>query len=290
MADDKKISELTSASSLGFSDLIPVVTNMDSAPTTKFIQYGKVGAVISGCPNNLVMIGSNGNNAVDSGIALSGSFFPGASIPIDSTLTRNSGSLTLASVGVSGSYNQVQTDSFGRVTSGSFKQISSQFFLSPLNGVPSLTQGATASKIQMPTNKQNIEYASFLASGSPSYFEWSFSLPSDYNGGALTPVFTWFTTASAVSGSNVVWGLQGRAYGDGDNLDSAWGSAQEIMDTTTSASYINRISASASPVILSGSPAAGQLAQIRAYRKGIAPDNLSATAFLVGVQVNYTRI
>lgn len=168
--------------------------------------------------------------------------------------------------------------------------IASQILLSGGGIIPSTTNGcASATKVEMATNKQNFMWPSF-ADGTKLYGEWTMVvLPADYDGGTVTAKFIW--TANSASTNPVVWGLQGRAYADGDTIDQAWGTAVEVADANQSAFYKTSISAASAAITLAGTPAAGKMAQFRAYRDPtLAGDTLAAAALLVGVSLTYTRL
>ena len=87
----------------------------------------------------------------------------------------------------------------------------------------------------------------------------------------------------------MLWGLQGRAYADGDVLDATWGTIQTAVDTggATSAVYISPATAA---ITIAGAPAAGQLVQLRIKRDPTdASDTLAVTADLLGVMLTFTR-
>lgn len=150
----------------------------------------------------------------------------------------------------------------------------------------SITSGASAiSQIETTTNKVNTFVADFLQSVQ-SYVEFDLPLPADYNGGTVTAVIYWM--ANSASTNSVVWGLQGRAYADGNALDQAFGTAQEVTDANNGTNDVN-ISAATAAITLAGAPAAGQHAQFRLYRLGSGSDNLAATARFLEVRITYTR-
>jgi hypothetical protein len=112
-------------------------------------------------------------------------------------------------------------------------------------------------------------------------------MPSDYNGGTITAVFYW--AAGDASTNSVEWGLAARAYADGDALDQAFGTAQEVTDANQANDDVN-ISAATPAITIGGTPAAGNYVQFRAYRNPAdANDTLAATAELLAIRITYTR-
>jgi hypothetical protein len=111
-------------------------------------------------------------------------------------------------------------------------------------------------------------------------------MPSDYNGGTVTAVFYWTTD---IASGDVVWGMSGRAFNDGDVFDQAFGAVQTVTDSSNGAGDVN-ISAATAAITLAGTPAAGSYVQFKAERQGGAGgDTLAGEADLLQVRITYTR-
>ena len=167
-----------------------------------------------------------------------------------------------------------------------YSQVGAQFWLSAGGSILSTTNGAPLTPEELTTNKINIITRDF-DKDTIEYTEWLFTLPSDYDGSTFTSRFYW--KHPVATAYNVIWGLQGRAYTNGDALDQALGTAQEVTDIggTTDDLYL---SDATSAITVAGSPAGGQLVTFRAYRKASdGSDTLNVDAQLVGILVNYTR-
>jgi hypothetical protein len=166
--------------------------------------------------------------------------------------------------------------------------VSSQIILFGASATLDTTTGATAgSKIEMATNKQNLNNYPSFPNGSKTYVEWDFVLPGDWvASGTFTAEFFW--TANSASTNSVVWGIQGRAYASGDAIDQAWGSAVEVTSANTAA-YGDIKSSATAAVTLAGTVAGGNSVRIRAYRLGSGADNLAVAALLKCVRLNYSR-
>jgi hypothetical protein len=153
---------------------------------------------------------------------------------------------------------------------------------------PSATNGCSTNiKGELSTNKVNGYYLEFDPTNI-EYAEVTLAMPSDWNAGTITATFYW-KHPTTTTNFDAVWALQGRAYGDNVALDQAMGTVQEVTDTggTTSNLYI---SSATSAITLAGSPAAGQLVQIRIYRNATSgSDTLAVDSHLIGVMINYTR-
>jgi len=139
----------------------------------------------------------------------------------------------------------------------------------------------------MTTNDVDIQAAAFDAAAD-EFMQWTIAMPSDYDGGTVTAVFYW--TANSTSTNSVVWGLQGRSYGDDEAFDQVWGTAQTVTDANKSTARDLNITAATSAITLAGTPAASELAQFRAYRNADdGADDLAVDAELIGVMVTFTR-
>lgn len=167
--------------------------------------------------------------------------------------------------------------------------ISSQIILFGASATIDTTSGATAgSKIEMATNKQNLNNYPSFPNGSKTYVEWDFVLPGDWvTSGTFTAEFFW--TANSASTNSVVWGIQGRAYAAGDAIDQAWGTAVEVTSANVAAYYDLKSSATGAVTLAGTTPTGGQSVRIRAYRLGSGADNLAVAALLKLVRVTYTR-
>lgn len=164
-----------------------------------------------------------------------------------------------------------------------------QLYLSAAGMWPSTTSGmADNTKVESATNKQNLYFLDASDSSSKLYCEATIGMPSDWDGGTVTAQFIWL--ANSTSTNAVVWGLQGRSYGDAETLDQAFGTAQEVSDANGSTANQVRISSATSAITLAGTPAAGELVHFRAYRDSAnGSDTLAATARLIGIILSYTR-
>ena len=163
-----------------------------------------------------------------------------------------------------------------------------QIFLSSAGMWPSGTAGCGAvTKAEYTTNKVNMYYLPF-DKDTDEYAECTFVAPSDYNGGTITMAFFW-THPATTTKFDVVWAGQGRAYANSDAIDQAMGTAVTVTDTggTTNDVFIT---SATSAITLAGSPAAGQLIQIRVYRDADAVgDTMAVDAQLLGVMLTFTR-
>ena len=170
-------------------------------------------------------------------------------------------------------------------------QVAAHIFLSGASGVPSTTSGCTPpAKINFASNGQDLMLPAFSETAK-QYIQWTLPyLPDDYGGGTMTAKIIW--TASTASANSVVWGVAARAYADGDAIDGAWGTAQEVTDAFAppSTNWAARVTSATAAITIANSPAAGKVCQFRAYRDGAAgADTYGLPSYLIGVGLTYTR-
>lgn len=149
---------------------------------------------------------------------------------------------------------------------------------------PTTTAGcASVATVESTTNKINYKVLDFDASTDENAFI-VFSMPDSWDGGTITAKFIWTTAASS---GDVIWGIKGRSFANDDAIDQAYGTAQTVTDTFIAAGDIH-ITSATSAVTLAGSPAGGQLVQLKIYRDADAGgDTLNGDARLIAVQLEY---
>lgn len=158
---------------------------------------------------------------------------------------------------------------------------------------PSVTSGcadlAVVSSVASPNDRPNVRSLDFDA-GAIEYAEFSISMPKKWNRGTITVAFRWShdVIASSPTLAGVVWGAQAVAIGNGDSLDSAFGTAQEVTDAggVADAFYITSETAA---ITIAGTPQAEDEVFFRIYRKATdGSDTLDIDARLHGVVVYVT--
>ncbi len=161
-----------------------------------------------------------------------------------------------------------------------------EIFLTAAGGWPSTTLGSAAN-VQTEYGSNDVDLFSLdFDEDADEFAQWTVWMPDDWDAGTITAKFSW--TAATGSG-DVIWGLQGISYADSDPIDVAWGTGQTVTDTLLTAADIH-YSPTTTAITLAGSPAAGELIQLRVYRDAdVGGDTLTADARLLGVKVFYTR-
>ena len=108
----------------------------------------------------------------------------------------------------------------------------------------------------------------------------------DYNLGPMRTKFYW--TATGVTAGNVVWGLQCRALGDSELLNSGFAGGVEVIDSSFAGGTGIYISTGAT-FTPSGNLAVEDMYYFRAYRNAAsASDTLPMNARLLGIAIQYT--
>jgi hypothetical protein len=221
----------------------------------------------------------------------------GAAPSINTLMLKNTGQIQLPQYTTTTSFTGTAAgvlafDSSGNVltiaTPGGGSAVTGQIILTAGGGWPSITSGANPPILaQTATNQVNFYYIGFPDGATTTFANWAMPMPSDYNGGTITAVFYW--AAGTASTNSVRWGLAARAYADGDVLDAAFGTQQQVTDANQANDDVN-ISAATPAITIGGTPAAGNFVQFRANRNPAdAADNLAATAELLSIRITYTR-
>lgn len=164
--------------------------------------------------------------------------------------------------------------------------IGRQSFAVPAGGmIPRATNGAAPARIELATNKVMVDTLNFDAA-TAEYAQFSVAMPKSWNAGAFRAKFYWsHPTASLAFG--VVWGIRALARGDGEALDTAFGTAVTVSDTGgfPDGEYISTTTLDFTPA---GSPAGEQDVYFEIYRDATAgADNLAVDARLHKVLITY---
>ena len=110
--------------------------------------------------------------------------------------------------------------------------------------------------------------------------------PARWNVGTLSAKFIWVASTNAAA-LTVSWNLQAYAYSDGEDLSNEATSGQQVVDSTTNDLKDLLISAETPALTIQGTPAAGDLLEVRIVRNPTA-DTYTADAWLRGVELFWT--
>lgn len=131
------------------------------------------------------------------------------------------------------------------------------------------------------TNDLMLGYLEF-ADGVTSYAQIEIPMPKGWNAGVFKAAFEWYSPSAT---GNAVWGVQAQAQGDGDTLDSAWGTEETVIDAVSSANT-RRWSAQTDDITAAGTPQKSDTLSLRFYRKGgDGSDTVSGVVRLLSVKL-----
>jgi hypothetical protein len=146
-----------------------------------------------------------------------------------------------------------------------------------------ITNGPASGSVESSTNKVMQKTLNFDAS-TAEYAQFTIRMPKSWDESTVTAQFLW----SAAATGDVVWGLQGLARSDDDDIDTAFGTAQTVTDGVTATTDIMQSSAT-SAITIGGTPAEADLVVFQVYRDAASgPDTLAADARLIGLILFYT--
>jgi len=116
------------------------------------------------------------------------------------------------------------------------------------------------------------------------YGHFKYRLPLSYNGGTIKAYIECISLGT--TSDSYCFGIQGRAFGDGDSLIQDLGAAVEVVDTCQGAEYEMLESAIFDDITLAGTPAAGKHVQFRIYRDPAnGGDDLAETIYLGNIML-----
>lgn len=152
---------------------------------------------------------------------------------------------------------------------------------------PELTSGSEyPDQIEMASGNIAFDFLAFDKDSVERSYA-NFPMPQDYTGGVLYAKFYWFHPATTVN-FKVYWGINASSMDNGESMDVSQGTSKYIMDTggVTSKLYISDLTDAITP---SGSPGAGHLIHLRAFRSAsdVSNDTLAVDAYLIGVMIWY---
>ncbi len=161
-------------------------------------------------------------------------------------------------------------------------------FLVPATAIrPSATGGCQAIDIAATSANNPDRAVLWFDATTAEYGQFAVAMPKNWDEGTITAKFYWVHKATTTN-FGTKWGIQAVATSDGDSIDAAYGTAQEVADTggVTDVLYV---SAATSAVTIAGTPAAEDAVHFRVYRLPTdAADTLAVDAGLKFVKVYYT--
>lgn len=146
---------------------------------------------------------------------------------------------------------------------------------------PTTTAGCASATVEAGTNDVDYKVLDFDKDTDESAFI-VFAMPDSWDGGTITFIPYWTTAGTT---GTACFSLAGRAYANDDAIDQAYGTPQTSTDTFLLAGDVH-IGPASSAITLAGTPAGGQLVQLKITRD-VSEDTLDADARLIAVKIEY---
>lgn len=160
--------------------------------------------------------------------------------------------------------------------------------LTASGGHPTTTAGcATAVRVEAGTNDVDYWVLDFDDGADEFAFWGPIAMPANYDGGVMTAIFYWTTTATDTDG--VAWAIQLLSLDDNDAIDSAWGTAVVVTDDAQSAAGEMLITAATGNITPGGTAVTPETLFVRVFRDvSDANDDMTEDARLMMVKLLYT--
>ena len=161
-------------------------------------------------------------------------------------------------------------------------------FIPAYSMTPTTTNGALYGETELATNDIMKCYYSF-DSTTEEFVMVDIPIPESWNRGTVKAKFMWSSAAGSTAGDTVEWELCGQAIGDGDAMDTAFGDAGEVVSDILLANSGEdlQISESTPAITIGGTPALGDLIQIKISRNVSGTDDMTEDARLFGAIIQY---
>ena len=148
------------------------------------------------------------------------------------------------------------------------------------------TTPATKETREVGTNKQVVDVLKFAVAGTNIVW-WSFTLPDDYDGGAINAKIAYFTIATDGT-NNIVFQIQASCSNDAEAIDQSLGTVQKLTTVVSGTANYLKIGSWSTGFTPSNTPAAGKQIFIKLFRDpSDGSDNTSLDVYVVNVRLEY---
>lgn len=255
------------------------VSDSEASALTKKTTWANIKSLLTTLFNTLYLPLAGGT--LTSNLTVNGHVTLGAgkSIVYEGT-TDDAYELTVSGGEPTADRTQTHQDATGTLALIGVKEVIGCFPAAAMK-VPITAGAATLAWVESTTNKVMTGYLAFDAA-TQEHAQFSFRAPNALDESAgFTARFIWKEAASATA-HDCVWQIEMQAQGDGDTIDSAWGTAVTVTDT--GAADKRYISAETATITPGGTWAAGDEIIVRVSRKAAdAADTLDVDAQLIEV-------
>lgn len=255
------------------------VSDSEASNLTKYSTWANIKSLLTTVFNALYLPLTGGT--VAGNVTVNGHVTLGAgkALVYEGT-TDDAFELTVSSGDPTADRTQTHQDATGTIALIGVKEVIGCFPAAAMK-VPTTAGSATLAWDESATNKVMTGYLAF-DKDTQEHVQFSFRAPNALDESAgFTARFIWKEAGSATA-HNCVWQIEMQAQGDGDTIDSAWGTAVTVTDT--GAADKRYISAETAAITPGGSWAAGDEIIVRVSRKAAdAADTLDVDAHLIEV-------
>lgn len=239
-----------------------------------------MGTAGGGGGTNALLDGSNHTDTVAQTVSR-GSLIYGNSTPKWDELVIGSSGKFLYSDGTDASWRTPLYTDVGAASKTRILRIPAQdWWPSTTSGCGRTLYNGSSNAVDIPTldfDATSIEYAQTVVR------------LDNWDGGTVTAVFVWMT-ASTTTTHTCHWALAGGAYGDGETLDAALGTAGTVDDNVVNATANQVLISGATGSITIANATAGDWVRLRVHRDPTdGNDDLNVDARLLEVRVTYTE-
>jgi hypothetical protein len=160
--------------------------------------------------------------------------------------------------------------------------------LTAAGGQPSTTTPcADATVVEAGANDVDYWVLDFDASADEYAFWGPIPMPANYDGGVMTAIFYWTTTASDTDG--VAWAIQMISLDDSDVIDRTWSTPVVVTDDVQGVAGDVLVTAASGDITPSGTASAPEMLFVRVFRDvSDANDDMAEDARLLAVKLLYT--
>jgi len=157
------------------------------------------------------------------------------------------------------------------------------------------TAGATISRFEFPTNKENVDYINFTK-GSPTetFVDFNVVMPETWDRSTIKVKFYWLCHTAPSSGTNVQWKIKAVSVADAGLIDAAYGTAQTVQDTYAAVDTLY-ISSATPALTVGGTIGVDNKINFKISRDAAnANDNITGTSpagdvWLLGILIQYNN-